>query len=181
MLGEGARTDADAQRYLEHYLGAVQALARGSDSIRAPEERDGISIKLSALFARYEDVQRSRVLNELVPRAWQLCEHAARAGINLTVDAEESERLELSLDVFEALATRIATNIAGGAVLALRSRLTRRVLSTRCLKSSLLQSLQTSADGAPRQRRGTGIARLSGHKCLGSKLTRSIRINIIPI
>ncbi len=113
MLGEGARTDADAQRYLEHYLGAVQALARGSDSIRAPEERDGISIKLSALFARYEDVQRSRVLNELVPRAWQLCEHAARAGINLTIDAEESERLELSLDVFEALATRIATEHSG--------------------------------------------------------------------
>ena len=108
MLGEGARTDDDAQRYLEHYLEAVRALAGRGDPAQQPEERDGISIKLSALFPRYEDLQRERVLRELVPRAWSLCELAARAGINLTIDAEESERLELSLDVFEALAQRAA-------------------------------------------------------------------------
>jgi hypothetical protein len=108
MLGEGARTDEDAQRYLAHYIEAVQALAGRGDSTQQPEERDGISIKLSALFPRYEDPQRGRVLRELVPRAWSLCELAARAGINLTIDAEESERLELSLDVFEALAQRAA-------------------------------------------------------------------------
>jgi RHH-type proline utilization regulon transcriptional repressor/proline dehydrogenase/delta 1-pyrroline-5-carboxylate dehydrogenase len=108
MLGEGARTDEDAQRYLEHYLEAVQALAGRGDSTQQPEKRDGISIKLSALFPRYEDLQRARVLRELLPRAWSLCELAARAGINLTIDAEESERLELSLDVFEALAQRAA-------------------------------------------------------------------------
>ena len=90
MLGEGARTDEDAQRYLEHYMEAVQALAGRGDAAQQPEERDGISIKLSALFPRYEDLQRERVLRELVPRAWSLCERAARAGINLTIDAEET-------------------------------------------------------------------------------------------
>ena len=74
----------------------------------APEQNDGISIKLSALHPRYEDAQRERVLAELVPRVWQLCELAADANINLTIDAEEVDRLELSLDVFEALAARVA-------------------------------------------------------------------------
>ena len=72
------------------------------------EHNDGISIKLSALHPRYEDAQRERVLAELVPRVWTLCEMAARANINLTVDAEEVDRLELSLEVFEALAAQIA-------------------------------------------------------------------------
>ncbi|MGH8849018.1 MAG: proline dehydrogenase family protein, partial [Polaromonas sp.] len=65
-------------------------------------------IKLSALHPRYEDAQHERVMAELVPRVWGLCELAARANINLTVDAEEVDRLELSLDVFEALAERVA-------------------------------------------------------------------------
>jgi RHH-type transcriptional regulator, proline utilization regulon repressor / proline dehydrogenase / delta 1-pyrroline-5-carboxylate dehydrogenase len=108
MLGEGARTGEAARRYLRHYLEAVDAVAGQVAAGREPERRDGISIKLSALFPRYEETQRGRVLGELVPAAWQLCERAARANINLTIDAEESERLELSLDVFEALARRSA-------------------------------------------------------------------------
>ncbi|HEV7393994.1 MAG TPA: proline dehydrogenase family protein, partial [Burkholderiales bacterium] len=79
----------------------------------SPEVRDGISIKLSALFPRYEELQRARVLRELAPRAWMLCERAARAGINLTIDAEESDRLELSLDVFEALMKRVIDEYPG--------------------------------------------------------------------
>jgi RHH-type proline utilization regulon transcriptional repressor/proline dehydrogenase/delta 1-pyrroline-5-carboxylate dehydrogenase len=106
MLGEGARTAEVARAYFERYLDAVNALAAEPQPVREAEERDGISVKLSALFPRYEDVQRARVLAELVPRAWLLCERAAAAGINLTIDAEESERLELSLEVFEALAAR---------------------------------------------------------------------------
>jgi RHH-type transcriptional regulator, proline utilization regulon repressor / proline dehydrogenase / delta 1-pyrroline-5-carboxylate dehydrogenase len=107
MLGEGARTEADARRYLASYRHAIEriAAARRADG---PETGDGISIKLSALFSRYEDAQRERVFAELLPRVWQLVEAAARADMNLTIDAEESDRLELSLDVFEALATRIA-------------------------------------------------------------------------
>ena len=107
MLGEGARTEADAQRYLASYLNAINAIA-GAKNSAGPEAADGISIKLSALFSRYEDAQRERVLNELLPRMWQLIEPAARADINLTIDAEESDRLELSLDVFDALSARIA-------------------------------------------------------------------------
>jgi len=107
MLGEGARTEADAQRYLASYQNAIRAIA--SDKVAAgPEAADGISIKLSALFSRYEDAQRQRVFAELLPRVWTLVELAARANINLTIDAEESDRLELSLDVLEALAERIA-------------------------------------------------------------------------
>jgi RHH-type transcriptional regulator, proline utilization regulon repressor / proline dehydrogenase / delta 1-pyrroline-5-carboxylate dehydrogenase len=107
MLGEGARTEADAQRYLTSYLNAIHAIAKSS-SKQGPEVADGISIKLSALFSRYEDAQRERVFAELLPRVWQLIEPAARADINLTIDAEESDRLELSLDVLGALAQRIA-------------------------------------------------------------------------
>jgi RHH-type proline utilization regulon transcriptional repressor/proline dehydrogenase/delta 1-pyrroline-5-carboxylate dehydrogenase len=108
MLGEGARTAHDAQRYFESYTNAIAAIA-GQASAGGPVERnDGISIKLSALHPRYEDPQRERVMRELVPRVWQLCEQAARANINLTIDAEEVDRLELSLDVFEALAAQVA-------------------------------------------------------------------------
>ncbi|MDP2818773.1 MAG: L-glutamate gamma-semialdehyde dehydrogenase [Polaromonas sp.] len=108
MLGEGARTDADAQHYLASYTHAIESIAAGSDPTRACEQNDGISIKLSALHPRYEDAQHARVMAELVPRVWGLCALAARANINLTIDAEEVDRLELSLTVFEALAALVA-------------------------------------------------------------------------
>ena len=119
MLGEGARTEADARRYLASYLNAIAAIASAKNAA-GPEAADGISIKLSALFSRYEDAQRERVFAELLPRVWQLIELAARANINLTIDAEESDRLELSLDVFDALAQRIAAHLP--AVARLRPR-----------------------------------------------------------
>ena len=107
MLGEGARTEADAQRYFASYLNAINAIAMAR-SAESPQAADGISIKLSALFSRYEDAQRERVFAELLPRVWQLVVPAAKANINLAIDAEESDRLELSLDVLDALAQRIA-------------------------------------------------------------------------
>ncbi|WOB08158.1 L-glutamate gamma-semialdehyde dehydrogenase [Piscinibacter gummiphilus] len=107
MLGEGARTEADARRYLAAYLNALDAIA-AQRATGDPTTADGISIKLSALFSRYEELQRERVFAELLPRVWQLVERAARANLNLTIDAEESERLELSLDVLDSLAARIA-------------------------------------------------------------------------
>ncbi len=112
MLGEGARTDADAQRYQAAYAQAIERIAAAGRG-EGPESADGISIKLSALFPRYEVAQRERVFAELLPRVWTLADAAARAGMNLTIDAEESERLELSLDVFEALAARIAQSHPG--------------------------------------------------------------------
>jgi RHH-type proline utilization regulon transcriptional repressor/proline dehydrogenase/delta 1-pyrroline-5-carboxylate dehydrogenase len=108
MLGEGARTDKDALRYLESYVNGINFIAARSRKTVATEENDGISIKLSALHPRYEDAQRERVMAELVPRVWRLCELAAQANISLTIDAEEVDRLELSLAVFEALSAQVA-------------------------------------------------------------------------
>ena len=105
MLGEGARTMDDALRHLDDYRRALGALAGSRDPGGAP---DGISVKLSALHPRYEPLQHARVMKELVPRVWVLCELAANAGLHLTIDAEESERLELSLDVFDALCAQVA-------------------------------------------------------------------------
>ncbi len=112
MLGEGARTDADALSYLASYKNAIISIATQAKNtpakVKNTAKNDGISIKLSALHPRYEDAQHSRVMAELVPRVWGLCELAAKANINLTIDAEEVDRLELSLDVFEALAAQVA-------------------------------------------------------------------------
>jgi RHH-type proline utilization regulon transcriptional repressor/proline dehydrogenase/delta 1-pyrroline-5-carboxylate dehydrogenase len=108
MLGEGARTDADALTHLTSYQNAIISIASNADKTCACEQNDGISIKLSALHPRYEYAQVQRVMAELVPRVWDLCERAARANINLTIDAEEIDRLELSLEVFEALAAKVA-------------------------------------------------------------------------
>ncbi len=102
MLGEGARTDADADRYFQAYRGAIETLGR--QSAGGVYERSGISVKLSALEPRYALTQRPRVLARLVPRAMALAQAACRAGIGLTIDAEEADRLDLSLDVIEALA-----------------------------------------------------------------------------
>ena len=127
MLGEGARTAADALKYLASYRNAIGSIAKGADSTGPCESNDGISIKLSALHPRYEDAQMARVMAELVPRVWALCEQAARAKINLTIDAEEVDRLELSLEVFEALASRVAQQFPqwGGFGLAMQSYQTR--------------------------------------------------------
>jgi RHH-type proline utilization regulon transcriptional repressor/proline dehydrogenase/delta 1-pyrroline-5-carboxylate dehydrogenase len=108
MLGEGARTDADALNYLKSYTDAINFIAQHSSTTGPLESNDGISIKLSALHPRYEDAQSQRVMNELVPRVWGLCELAARANINLTIDAEEVDRLEISLDVLEALIAKVS-------------------------------------------------------------------------
>lgn len=108
MLGEGARTAADADRYLAHYEEAIAAIAAACDPRQPVQGNDGISIKLSALHPRYEALQRERVMQELVPRVAALCRRAAAANINLTIDAEEVDRLELSLEVFEALAGQVA-------------------------------------------------------------------------
>jgi len=133
MLGEGARTQRDALRYLAAYDKAIRAIvARGQAQEASADAagalvRDGISIKLSALHPRYEDAQHARAMNELVPRVTPLLELAAAAGINLTIDAEESDRLELSLDVFDALAAHVQQHAPrwGGFGLAVQAYQTR--------------------------------------------------------
>ncbi|UNK42199.1 bifunctional proline dehydrogenase/L-glutamate gamma-semialdehyde dehydrogenase PutA [Luteimonas sp. S4-F44] len=101
MLGEAALTQRDADRYLKAYQDAIDAIGRSgrfSDEIAAPS----ISVKLSALHPRYEHAKHARVLAELAPRLGDLAQRAKGYRIGLTVDAEESDRLELSLDVIEA-------------------------------------------------------------------------------
>ena len=108
MLGEGARTAADAAHYLASYRHAIESIAATSDRTGPCERNDGISIKLSALHPRYEEAQSGRVLAEQVPALWGLCELAAQANINLTIDAEEVDRLELSLAVLAPLVAWVA-------------------------------------------------------------------------
>ena len=110
LLGEGARTFEDATRYEAAVLAAVDTLrdARPPQTQGAefkgptPLQRSSLSVKLSALDPRYEEAQRDRVLVRLVPALTRIFAAAARADLAVTVDAEEQERLELSLDVIEA-------------------------------------------------------------------------------
>jgi RHH-type proline utilization regulon transcriptional repressor/proline dehydrogenase/delta 1-pyrroline-5-carboxylate dehydrogenase len=102
MLGEAARTAADAKRYLEAYEKAIAAIGKASAG-KGPIKGPGISIKLSALHPRYEFAQRQRVMTELVPRIVTLAQAAKRFDIGFTIDAEEADRLDLSLDVIEAV------------------------------------------------------------------------------
>jgi RHH-type proline utilization regulon transcriptional repressor/proline dehydrogenase/delta 1-pyrroline-5-carboxylate dehydrogenase len=102
MLGEAARTAADAEHYFEAYRDAILRISAAAhhDSAR---DNPGISVKLSALHPRYEMAQRDRVLTELVPRATALARLAADKGLGFNIDAEESDRLNLSLEVAEAV------------------------------------------------------------------------------
>ena len=103
MLGEAAVTAADAERYRRAYADAIRAIgvaSAGRGALRGP----GISIKLSALHPRYARSQRARILAELPPRVRDLAAPARRSGIGLNIDAEEADRLDLSLDILEMLA-----------------------------------------------------------------------------
>jgi RHH-type proline utilization regulon transcriptional repressor/proline dehydrogenase/delta 1-pyrroline-5-carboxylate dehydrogenase len=101
MLGEGARTAADATRYFDSYASAIEAIGRAADDRPLPD-RPGISVKLSALHPRFEALGRQRVMTELVPRLVDLARRARAHDLNFTVDAEEADRLELSLEVIAA-------------------------------------------------------------------------------
>jgi RHH-type proline utilization regulon transcriptional repressor/proline dehydrogenase/delta 1-pyrroline-5-carboxylate dehydrogenase len=102
MLGEGARTEADAERYFKSYSVALQAIgkARAEGDVTSS---DSISVKLSALFSRYDVLHERAVLDHLYPRILQLCREAAHYGIGLSIDAEETERLTLSMRIFSKL------------------------------------------------------------------------------
>jgi RHH-type proline utilization regulon transcriptional repressor/proline dehydrogenase/delta 1-pyrroline-5-carboxylate dehydrogenase len=112
MLGEAARTADDARRYFDAYLHAINALAphctRGS-----VRDNPGISVKLSALHPRYEVAQRDRVMVELVEATRKLALAAAGANMGFNIDAEEADRLDLSLDVIEAVLETPESSRAG--------------------------------------------------------------------
>ena len=103
MLGEAAMTAADTARYHASYVAAIRAIGGAADG-RGVYDGPGISIKLSALHPRYARSQAERVMTELQPRVKQLALLARGYGIGLNIDAEEADRLELSLDILESLA-----------------------------------------------------------------------------
>ncbi len=104
MLGEGARTLADAERYFESYIGAITAVGTAARKDRTIVDRHSISVKLSALHPRYEFAQADRAVPALTEKLRALAKIAATLGIGLTVDAEESERLDLSFDIIAGVA-----------------------------------------------------------------------------
>lgn len=103
MLGEAAMTEADAQRYMKDYETAIHAIGKAANG-RGIIEGPGISVKLSAIHPRYSRAQRDRALQELLPRLKALFVLAKKYNIGLNIDAEEADRLELSLDLIEAIA-----------------------------------------------------------------------------
>lgn len=125
MLGEAARTLPDAQYYYDAYMHAIQVI--GKDVHKRTNEdtpvlnRDGISVKLSALYPRYDDAQRERCFPILKDSLLSLAKQAAHHGIALTMDAEEVDRLELSLDIFEAVFNDPALKNYGGLGLAIQA------------------------------------------------------------
>ncbi len=120
MLGEAALTAKDAERYFNAYSDAIEAIGQ-STTKRSVIENPGISIKLSALHPRYEESQHERVLSELPPKLLKLAQMAHHYHISLTIDAEESERLDLSLDVIEKVFGDVSLQNYNGFGMAIQS------------------------------------------------------------
>src|SRR5436309_8665420 len=102
MLGAGARTGADAQRYFASYANAIDAIARSAGTMPFPGQ-PGISVKLSALHPRFEAISRDRIFTELLPKLIELAGKARERKLGFTLDAEEADRLELTLDLVAAM------------------------------------------------------------------------------
>lgn len=100
MLGEGARTAKDAERYYQSYVHAIEVIGKAANG-KGPRKSPGISVKLSAIHPRYDFVKYERVMQEIPAKLKTLCLMAKKYDIGLTVDAEESERLDISLDIIE--------------------------------------------------------------------------------
>lgn len=125
MLGEGARTASDARRYHKAYKDAITALgkrkSRAGEGLDEPEHVNGISVKLSALHPRYDPLHESTVMAELYPMLLELAEAAAKADINFCLDAEEADRLVLSLKILDRLAREPSLGDWSGLGLALQA------------------------------------------------------------
>ncbi|MCL7930526.1 bifunctional proline dehydrogenase/L-glutamate gamma-semialdehyde dehydrogenase PutA [Halomonas llamarensis] len=103
MLGEAARTRDDAQRYFDDYIRAIEQVGKTCKTLSDKTPAPSVSIKLSALHPRYEFGRREQILNELVDSVIKLVSKARELDVAITIDAEEVDRLELSLEVFRAV------------------------------------------------------------------------------
>lgn len=120
MLGEAAKTKADAENYYRAYLKAIYALGK-HEGTRPIHDSPGISVKLSALHPRYEHTQTEKVLEEIVPKVAELCRQARLENISLIIDAEEADKLVLSLDIIERVLTTTDLNGWDGLGLAIQA------------------------------------------------------------
>ncbi len=125
MLGEGARTMADARRYFQAYFNAIQALSAASRNskkqVHDPETTHGISVKLSALHPRFDALHEDLILSEMYPKLLELAQAAAKSNINFCLDAEEADKLILSLKLLEMLAEEPSLGDWSGLGLAVQS------------------------------------------------------------
>src|SRR5699024_10281407 len=121
MLGEAARTAVDAQHYFTAYLAAIEQLGAKGAKLAGDAPAPSISIKLSALHPRYEASQRQRILQELTASLGRLTQRARELEVAVTIDAEEADRLELSLEVFAAVYSSSAVKGWGGFGLVLQT------------------------------------------------------------
>lgn len=106
MLGEGARTQDDADRYFDSYADAAVRIGSASEKNVGVQQKAGMSVKLSALHPRYIWTQRERCIPELIEKLSLLCQRAASYNIPLTVDAEEADRLEMAIEIISAVAAK---------------------------------------------------------------------------
>ncbi len=139
MLGEAARTDKDAETYFDRYLAAIDAVGQSAgpfgilhaDALHA---RPGISVKLSALHPRFEPGKEERLAGELAPRLFTLARTARARGLTLTIDAEEQDRLDLTLDMFARMMTSPALEHWNGLGIAIQAYGKRAVPTLRWLR-----------------------------------------------
>ena len=140
MLGERARTAADADKYFGRYMAAADAIGRahltgrGAINAEALLARPGLSVKLSALHARFDPGKDERLLRELLPRLVELAAAARRNGLMLTVDAEEQDRLDLTLSLFAAAYSHAALKGWPGLGLAVQAYGKRAIPALRWLR-----------------------------------------------
>lgn len=179
MLGEGALTMKDAQRYLQAYRDAIHAIGRsgsfvGTDVFAAPS----ISIKLSALYPRYEHAKRARVTAELVPGVLELAQLAKSYGIGYTVDAEEADRLELSLDIIEA--TFSEPSLMDGRAMAWPCRHIKNARPTRSIFLPIWRAVSGDAFRCAWSKARTGTQRSSAPRSKGIPATRCLRVSRTP-
>lgn len=142
MLGEGARTMEDAERYFKAYQKAIDVIGEAADASgkNDPRKVPGISVKLSAIHPRYEFSHQERVINELVPKLKALCLQAKKYNIGLTVDAEESERLDISLDIIQKVFSDNALSNWNGFGIALQAYQKRAIFVVDWLRKLTLQA-----------------------------------------
>ena len=187
MLGERAKTAADAERYFDRYMAAIEAIGeaagpRGGDA-HALMARPSVSVKLSAIHPRFEPGKEARLDAELLPRLVELAAAARRHGLGLTVDAEEQDRLDLTLGLFAATFRDPALDGWPGLGLAVQAYGKRALPVLRWLQAAG-RAGGASASRCGSSRAPTGTARSSGRRSAGSPTTpcsRARRTRTCPI